>query len=229
MFGAIVKVEVAADGKPVKVEAPASYPQGVRDYIERRVGSWKYTPATDGGVPVPATTYVNVGVCAIPVAQGYKMGLDFKGNGPGLVTSGPWEIPPPPHYPVAAMKAGVGGAFRVVYETQADEKAKLVTIESLGDAMGKRYEKVFRKALEEWVGQLRFHPELVNGKPVVTSMSMRMQFTTADIDSSANEGFEHETKQRQFESKECTAAAIPGTLQPLAENSPVKVTPVPAS
>ena len=88
-FNASVRVEVDAAGKPVKVEAPADLPEAIRGYIEKRVASWQYQPAKVAGVARPAVTYVAVNACAVPVSEGFRLGLDFDGNGPRRVGDRP--------------------------------------------------------------------------------------------------------------------------------------------
>ena len=119
-FNASVRVDVDASGKPVKVEAPADLPDSIRSFIEKRVASWQYQPAKAAGVPVGATTYVKVGACAIPDATsgGYKLGVDFKGNGPRLVSAS--GNLPPPQYPIEALRKSVTGTYIVNYSIQPD-------------------------------------------------------------------------------------------------------------
>ena len=95
-FTASVRVDVDATGKPLKVEAPADLPDAIRDYIEKRVATWQYQPATQDGVAVAATTYVAGNACAVPVEGGYRLGLDFENN--GMRYAGDQQVPSP-RYP----------------------------------------------------------------------------------------------------------------------------------
>lgn len=92
-FSASVRVDVDATGKPVKVEAPADLPDVIRSYIEKRVATWQYQPAKQDGQPVAATTYVGINACAVPAEGGYRLGLDFNGNGPR--NAGDQRLKPP--------------------------------------------------------------------------------------------------------------------------------------
>lgn len=223
-FNASVRVEVDAAGKPVKVEAPADLPEAIRGFIEKRVASWQYEPAKVDGVPASAVTYVRVGACALPVAEGYRLGLDFKGNGPAIANSGPWFMPPP-RYPVDAMRGGGEGSFKVSYAIQADGTTKLVSIESLAGTSG-RHAKTFRSALTSWIEGLRYQPEQVNGMPVATDMSFPVDFRLDQRTS--RQSYREEREKEALSSKECVAASMPGGPLPIALNSPVKVMPVPA-
>lgn len=223
-FNASVRVEVDAAGKPVKVEAPADLPEAIRGFIEKRVASWQYAPAKQDGLPAGAVTFVRVGACAIPVAEGYRLGLDFKGNGPAIVNAGPWFMPPP-RYPTEMQRRGAEGSFKVSYAIQADGTTRITSIKPL-DGMSNRHVKAFRSALTGWIEGLRYQPEQVNGLPVATDMSFPVDFTLREGPS--RQSYEQELESRALASRECIAASVPSGPLPIAQNSPVKVTPTPA-
>lgn len=224
-FNASVRVEVDAAGKPVKVEAPADLPEAIRGYIETRVASWQYQPARQGGVPAPAVTFVRVGACAIPVEKGYRMGLDFKGNGPALVDAGPWFMPPP-RYPSEMQRRGAEGTFEVTYAIQADGTTRIASIKPI-EGTGNRYANAFRGALTDWIEALRYQPEQVGGIPVTTEMSFPVSFELRG-GGGGRQAYRNELEARALASKECLAASSPTGPLPIATNSPVKVIPTPA-
>ncbi|MFT4178348.1 MAG: energy transducer TonB [Thermomonas sp.] len=229
-FNANVRVDVDANGKPVKVEAPADLPQAIRGYIEKRVASWQYQPAMQNNVAVPATTYVSVGACALPDETGdnYRLGVDFKGNGPGLVSAtGRLE---PPVYPRDAMMRGSTGAFRVVYSISGEGKPKVDEIVPMDD-VSKRSYKAFHAALEKWASSLPYRPETVNGQPVTTQISTLVEFRLDDDIGTPQwrQRYIEELKSRAIASSECALASGRGFgLVPIAMDSPVKITPAPA-
>ncbi len=226
-FNASVKVEVDAAGKPTKVEAPADLPDAIRSFIEKRVAGWQYEPAKQNGVPASAVTYVRVGACAIPVAEGYRLGLDFKGNGPSIENPGPWFMPPP-RYPTDLVRAGVEGTFKVGYLIQPDGTTKVTLIEPM-EGTGTRHLKSFRSALTDWIEDLRYQPEQVNGMPVATEMSFPVSFALGGSQGPrSNKAYREELEARTIASKECMAASTPSGPLPIAMNSPIKVMPVPA-
>ena len=229
-FKASVRVDVDASGRPVKVEAPADLPDAIRGYIEGRVASWHYQPARQDGVAVPATTYVSVGACALPDAAsgGYRLGVDFKGNGPGLMTESGALMPP--EYPREAMRAGATGVYKVVYSVGAAGKARVDAIESMNDA-SRRYYQAFRMALEKWVAAMPYAPEVVNGQPVSTQVSIPVEFKLDDggIGEDWRTRYVEEIRSRALQSSECgLAAGTNAGLLPIALDSPVGVTPAPA-
>ena len=224
-FNASVKVEVDAAGKPVKVEAPADLPEVVRSYIEKRVASWQYLPAREGGVPAPATTYVNIGACAIPAGVGnqYQFGLDFKGNGPQVANKYN-RLMPTADLAAAVGKSGFTGTFEVTLSAQPDGEAKPISITR--KAGPPRGVKDVEQALRKWVVRdIRFEPERVAGKAVATQVRFDVQFSSDSAPSA------RELQQRALNRSECKLAsgdANPG-LEAIALDSPVKVTAIPAS
>ena|SRR6478672_731626 len=226
-FNASVRVEVDASGKPVKVEAPADLPESIRSFIEKRVASWQYQPAKRDGVPASAVTYVRVGACAIPAAEGYRLGLDFKGNGPAILDPGPWFMPPP-RYPVEMQRRGAEGTFKVNYSIQADGSTRIASIEPMEGTIG-RFVKPFRGALTEWIEGLRYQPEQVGGAPVATEMSFPVSFMlSSGTGPRSNEAYRKELEARAMTSNECIAASSPSGPLPIALDSPVKIIPTPA-
>jgi Gram-negative bacterial tonB protein. len=224
-FNASVRVDVDASGKPVKVEAPADLPESIRSFIEKRVASWQYTPAKQGGVPASAVTYVKVGACAIPVADGYRMGLDFKGNGPAVVDPGPWFMRPP-QYPHELQRAGAQGTFQVAYAIQADGTTRLSSIKPIETTTGNRHAKAFKDEITRWIESQRYQPEQVNGTPVATDMSFPVSFELRE--GRGRKPYRQELEDRALASSECIAASGPSGPLPIALDSPVKVIPTPA-
>lgn len=229
-FNASVRVDVDAIGKPVKVEAPQDLPAAIRSFIEKRVATWRYEPARHDGVAVPATTFVSVGACAIPTpaGDGYSLGLDFKGNGPGLVSANGQM--PPPAYPRDLMRQGAQGVFNVTYTVQPDGSTHVDDVESMDGS--KRYLKSFRPALTAWIEQMQYQPEIVGGKHVPTRISFPVEFVLKKGGSHPawREHYLAELQARAIASNECKLAT--GTSfgpLPVALDSPVKVTPTPAS
>lgn len=224
-FNTTVRVDVDATGKPVKVEAPADLPEAIRSFIEKRVASWQYAPARANGVPASAVTFVMVGACAMPVAEGYRLGLDFKGNGPAVVDPGPWFMRPP-QYPGEAQRGGAEGSFQVSYSIRPDGTTTLGSIVPIQTNTGSRHTRAFKQAIASWIEGQRFQPEQVNGMAVATEVSFPVDFELRDGGRPGK--YREELEARALASKECIAASAPSGLLPIATNSPVKVIPVPA-
>lgn len=220
-FDASVKVDVDATGKPVAIRAPEVLSRAVRDLIEKRVASWQYEPATKNGTAVSSTTYVRVGVCALPGSDDdhVKVGIDFKGNGPRVVNS--LGVLPPPIYPGKAYQMRAEGAFEVILAVQPKGTAGIESIKTLKQVQKAKGQ--FEFALRSWADQLSFEPEIVAGHPVTTRIRIPVDFSLSSAPSPAQ--WEREKRKKS----ECMAAAgSTHGLDAVALDSPVKVTP-PAS
>ena len=232
-FNASVRVDVDASGKPLKVEAPADLPESIRGFIEKRVASWQYQPAKQGGVAVGATTYVKVGACAIPDATsgGYRLGVDFKGNGPRLVSAS--GNLPPPQYPMEAARKSIGGTYMVSYAIRPDGSTQVSDIELVDGP--KQSAKWLRPAINRWAESLRYEPEQVNGQAVATNMSFPVEFKvttdrTRETQKTWRARYKAELESRAMASSECQLASGAAVgLMPIALDSPVTVVPSPAS
>lgn len=223
-FRANVRVDVDASGKPVKVQAPADLPDAIRTYVEKQVATWQYEPAKQGGVAVPAMTYVQVAACAIPNAAGdaYTLAADFDGNGPRYANDQPL---PPPAYPKMALRRGEEAKFRLVLAFDGDGKTRIETIEKV-EVDRKVHSSEFELELRRWVGRLHFDTELVAGQPVAGRVRVPVSFAIDEHrDLSARRD---EVMAGISASRECQMARGDGAIRPVALESVVKVTPVPA-
>ncbi len=223
-FNASVKVEVDAVGKPVKVEAPADLPEAIRGFIEKRVASWQYEPAKIEGVPQPATTYVAVNACAVPEASGYRLGLDFGGNGVRTATD---QRLIPPMYPPTAQRAGTEADFVLILGIEQDGHASIDKIEK-ANISGRPGASEFEPLLRRWVKTIRFDPEVVAGKPVRGQVRMPVDFTLRTFGN--RKALIDELQAKAKTSRECQmAAGDDAGPKPIAMNPAVTVTPIPAS
>jgi hypothetical protein len=222
-FSASVKVDVDATGKPVKVEAPGDLPAEIRGYIEKRVASWQYQPARLEGVPQASTTYVSVNACAMPVAEGYRLGVDFDGNGPRRAGD---RTLAPPVYPIQAMIGGTEADFTLILAVDDQGKARIEEVER-ADISGRAGRATFRPELERWVKTIRFDPEIVAGKPVPSRIRMSVDFTLRD--SRPPQGLRAELQAKAAASRECQLASSDGdATKPIALEPAVTVIPRPA-
>ena len=221
-FNASVLVDVDAHGKPVRVEAPQDLPEPIRNFIEKRVASWQYQPAKVGGVPQPATTYVSVNACAVPVSNGYKMGLDYQANGPRSLND---RRLAPPQYPPSARHAGTEADFVLILDIDTDGHAKLATVEK-AEFRGRGGSSDFEPLLRRWAKTLRFDVEHLGNKPVTAKVRMPVEFTMGNRVTRRELINEFLTKANA--SRECQIAAGTFNMKPVAMDSVLKVTPIPA-
>jgi hypothetical protein len=168
-FRAEARVEVDEAGKLVKVEASKDLPEAVRRYLEQQLSTWKYVrhDRTQGGGN--AATWVSLGACAVPKADGtYALGLAYFGNGPRIADGGNWKVTSE-----LAMQVGrqqLSGEARVHFTVNADGTAKFESFEF------PRQDARLRKALANFVQGQRFDPEELDGHPVTTRETLPVRF-----------------------------------------------------
>ena len=216
-FNASARVEIDAAGRPVKVEAPSDLPQPVREFIEKRVASWQYSPAMRDGVAQPGTTYVWLGACAIPEGEGYRLAVEFKGNGPRHSDGKPLAWP---GYPDGARRRGVGGKFEVIAAIAPDGTT---TPESITPGQeDERWNDAFTTVLEQWVRRMRFDPEQVGGQGVASRIRIPVVFSARGP--SRKELAQGVEETRTTDECRLASGAAAGP-QPIALDSSIKVTP----
>lgn len=222
-FRAEAKVTLDAAGKPLSVEPSEDLPAAIRDFIRQRVAMWHFSPPEQGGVTGPAVTYLRLGACAIPQADGkYRLAVDFKGNGP-LYANAP--IMRPPVYPKAARMGHIGAKAKVTYIVGVDGLATLESIE-YADRRNHRRDGI-DDALRDWVRDMRYRPEELGGHAVRTRLRVPVTFSMIDADST-RESLREELYERSAKFSECQLAAgvaPPEGLHPVALNSPVRFEP----
>jgi hypothetical protein len=220
-FSADVRVDVDAVGKPLKVEAPQDLPPAIRALIEKRVASWQYQPANIGGVAQAATTYVSVHACAVPVPEGYRLGVDFVGNGPRVAAG---QVMAPPEYPSAAMRSGYEAAFSLILKMDADGHAVIDRIDRLSISRHARAGD-FELVLRRWAKALRFDPEMVAGKAVTTDIRIPVDFISPSA--SRLRALRGELQAKAQASRECRIASGDYDMRPIALQPAVTVIPRP--
>lgn len=219
-FRAEARVAIDANGKPTQVEASKDLPEAIKEYIEKRVSAWSFAPPQRDGRVSAGVTYVHLGACAIPVANGYSLAIDYKGNGPGYENAYGRLLPP--RYPAAAQMAGQEAAINVTYIVEADGKATLESQDFTGTGRPTDpIRKAFEVAIRDWVRQLRHSPEELAGNPVRTRLTVPVIFTLGD---NPREEWLAELRKEAEESNECKMASDqqPG-LMPIALDSPFQL------
>lgn len=217
-FRAEARVEVDPNGKPVKIEASADLPEAIRAYVERRVARWTFSPPARDGVTGSAVTYLSLGACAIPTGDGYRLGLDLKGNGPKIHGNG--GRLPPLAYPSAALGMKIEMEAEVVFVAEPDGRATLEQIKYADG--GKHRNDGFDAALRGWVASMRFEPEQLAGTPVRTRTSASVQFVLSGRHTPPTT--KKDLVERAARTPECRMGSGEDTgLLPVALDSPIKV------
>jgi hypothetical protein len=221
-FNAEARVALDAAGHPLSIEPSADLPDAVREFIRQRVATWRFSPPEQDGVTGPAVTYLHLGACAIPQADGnYRLAVDYRGNGP-LYTNGPVLRPPP--YPKGALIKRVGARADITYIVGTDGRATIENVEYSGNPHHRR--DGFDAAVRDWMRDMRFEPEQLAGHPVRTRQSLWLTFSIAGKDFS-DDKLRGELHEKAVKSEACRLAggAAPEGLQSVALDSPVRIEP----
>lgn len=218
-FRADARVEIDANGKPTRIEASPDLPQAIRTYIEKRVATWTFSPPAREGVTGTGVTYLSLGACAIPEGNGYRLGLDFKHNGPRIATSD--GRLPMLAYPMSARRAGRDTVeMHVHFFIEADGRATLDKVVYADNESHRR--DGFDDLVNAWIRMLRFDPEQLAGQPVRSKASIVVVYTLSRGTSQAK--VKQEALARAAVSAECRMAAGGSVgLQPVVLDSPIKV------
>lgn len=220
-FNVGVVVDVDAAGKPQRVEASPELPDAIRAFVEKRVRSWQYLPARIDGVAQSARTFVAVRACAVPAGNGYRLGMDFKGNGPRTKADRPFT---PPRYPPLAQRGNTEAEFVLVLGVEPDGRAAIDRIER-ADVVGRAGASEFEPTLRQWVKTIRFEPEQVAGKPVRGMVRVPVSFSQGGQTDAA---MREERQAKARDSLECRVAGGERDLKPVAVDSVVTIVAAPA-
>lgn len=108
----------------------------------------------------------------MPEGNGYRMAIDFKGNGPGPTGDTARLVP---RYPADAQRAGREANLMVHWIVGTDGRATLERIERK-DGISLRKQDSFYQAVQLWVSSLQYKPEQLAGHPVQTRISGPVTF-----------------------------------------------------
>lgn len=215
IFKASAKVEIDATGAVTSVEPLGSLSPALQDMVRSQVRAYRFEALLRNGTKVPGTTYVNLGGCAVPNGDGYKVSLDYKSAGPRFIGTGFL----PPKYPANAYRSGYEADAVVTYLVEPDGTAAVEGIRYKGKSRGNTY---FDEAIKDWVAKFRYEPEMIAGHGISTKLEVPVTFEMGDI--SLRE-FKAKEIARRKGSAECMAAASTGELEPVAVDSSFKRVP----
>lgn len=215
VFKASAKIDVDATGAVTRVEPSDKLSPALQELVRTQVGAYRFEAPLHAGVKSAGTTYVELGGCAVPEGDGYKVSLDYKGAGPRFVG----RDFTPPKYPQQAYQSGAEADAVVAYVIQPDGSVALDGIRYTATPRQQRY---FDGALKTWVATFRYEPEMIAGEPVRTKLEVSVGFSLDDI---SPRTYERQVKAQRLSSPECTAAASQDALQPVAIDSPFRKLP----
>jgi hypothetical protein len=167
VFRVHVRIDIDATGHVTQASPVQEIHPLVAKGLVDEVGRWRFQSPLNAGRAVTGSTVVLVRGCA--VAEGDQLRLAFDHIG-----TGPYREGPPPMYPPDAARGGVGGVFDVIYRVEPDGSA---TVEELTQREGRASAlKALRPAIEMWVTNGKYAPEVLDGRPVATRIQRTVEF-----------------------------------------------------
>lgn len=211
VFNTRAQVTVDAEGHATAVKVAPDLPEPIAQFVQQQVAQWRFQAPVIDGQARGGQTWLSLGACAVPVAQGYQLAVEYKGSGPAPARTDGLLIPP--RYPSAAARQGIEMDATVTFVVQPDGRAEL---ESIDYGNNKSQRRTFEPGLKEWVAAMRYEPERVDDQPVRTRMNILVTYRTGDISRGSRE--------RAAELKsECQTALRDGDQRrPIALDSPFK-------
>ncbi|HBN54805.1 MAG TPA: hypothetical protein DD456_12490 [Stenotrophomonas sp.] len=163
-------------GVPQQVETPEQLPSAIRAAIGAQIKGWRFEPATVDGQARRGVTHLMLDACAVAGAAGeLNLALGYVYGGP-VNKQNAAGLSPPPRYPVDAVRSGIQGTWLVTYEVLPDGTARWMSVDPQGDTNPKRL-GYFEPTLRQWVSQLRYQPEEVDGRPISTVVRIPVGFS----------------------------------------------------
>jgi hypothetical protein len=164
------RIEVDAQGNITAIRTTPQLPPEVEAVVHDNLRKLRFAPPMKDGRPVAGVTFASQDACAAPVDGRYTFAVKYRGNGPSMDRSHP------PVYPRELERRGIQSKWTVEYAIAADGHASVVGITRREGGDGNRGDAEFRKVLTQWIEGSRFSPEQLDGQPVATRMSTKVDF-----------------------------------------------------
>jgi len=203
-------------GVPQRVEAQEQLPPSIREAIGARIREWRFEPATVNGEAKSGITHVTLDACAAVGASGeLNLALGYGYGGP-INTQDATGLTPPPRYPVNAVHADVEGKWLVTHEVLPDGSARWISVAPRDGTNPKRL-NYFEPALRQWVSQLHYQPEEVDGQAISTVVHIPISFS---LNASTKPT---RRKEEARSSEECVAAMQADASMRTTSDTPFKL------
>ncbi len=168
LFSVVSRVSVDAEGIVQDVEPTTTLSPAINAALEANARKIHFAPPMKQGHAVPGITYVVQEACAALDGGTFRLAIRYRGNGPKSNGF------PAPRYPPDALRAGASATVSVTYRVLATGAAELENATLTKGST--RWARDFKQSITEWVGQLHYLPEQLDGQPVATRVSYPVEF-----------------------------------------------------
>jgi TonB family protein len=165
-----VGADVDAKGHITATQVDPDVSASIAAVLASAVKQWQFVPATLGGRPVPAHTYITARLQALPNAGGqYNLRISFMGNGPRL------DNRTPPQYPRDEIRMREG-AF-LILDATVHPNGHLTDLKVSNKFADWPVQPSFKVAILAAARQWHAIPEQVDGQPVATKLRIPVVFS----------------------------------------------------
>jgi hypothetical protein len=164
---ALAAVTIGPDGEVAAMDVlQPPLPEPVRDALQQTVRGFRFEPVRIAGAPASVTTGMMLSTCIAGIGDELAVAAQPTGIvGPQPLQSQSIRMPIP-----RALFQAVRGrtAMAVDFTVEADGSARMnsMTLPRLSGRERRAVEKIYA----DWIGDMRFVPEQINGQPVATRM-----------------------------------------------------------
>ena len=204
------RIDVDAQGRVTAISTTPELPADVEKVVHDNLRKLQFAPPMKDGRAVSGVTWAWQDACAAKVDGRYRFAVKFRGNGPGS------EQELIPAYPQEMERRGVEAKWTVEYAIAVDGTASIVEIKRL-DGGGGRNDVHFRRSIEQWLGAMRFKPELLDGQPVATRMTMPVTYELVAAPRAAKHDARNDACQIALQARDADdrAVAIDSPFKPV--------------
>lgn len=189
------EIQIATDGHVSDYRLKSTLAPAVADLVDRNVRGWKFEPILVNGVPVLAKTAMHLSLQAVPVDgnENYSVKVVHISFGdPKLIGGGK-----PPRYPEDAVHARLGA--KVMLAMRLDATGKVIDVQpyqtslaarASSEVEAERWRRVFERAAIAAAKTWQYDvSEVINGKPIGTSVMAPIDFYIQNGSQSPPEGW----------------------------------------
>lgn len=169
----VVGADVNAQGEVTQTQPEAGVSKPIAAALDLALRHWRFVPAQKDGIAVPAHTFIETKLEAIPDDSGkYTLRISYIRHGPT------WDRHLPPQYPADAVRHHESGVIVVTGDLHPDGK---IVITDIRGALGGGGGSLLKKAAKDWFLHHNVVPETVDGRPVAARISTYITFRLGDM------------------------------------------------
>jgi hypothetical protein len=169
-----IGADVNAKGEVVQTQLEAGTAKPIAAVLDLALKQWRFEPAQEDGKAVPAHTFIEAKLEAIPDDSGkYTLRISYVRHGPT------WDRRLPPRYPADAIHLRETGIVAMAGIVQPDGKITITDTRSV--IRGGRGRSSLKAAATDWFSRHAVTPETLGGHPVAAQIHVYIGFRLSDM------------------------------------------------